>query len=263
MVSPIVPSYLTCPVDREETYAALRADQLLIHTCGSYLVMRSGRLRIATTIERTREQARVRPVGLKDPWFYTSMTAHQHDRLLASGRHNLLMTNFFNALIQQMGTINVSATSAVSKAGLVFQLGGGQATKPYSLSITADYPANLMLGTDTTTVTNRQMYSLVAAITHSAPAVGSYSSTSTNNTVQAKTWDKYTQIIVPLTFAGGATSGNPTIGEIMFFVQTVNQVPAYTSCSLSRIAVADGAFTAFTITSSLALLLNQALNFPT
>lgn len=118
--------------------------------------------------------------------------------------------------------------------------------------------ANGQLGSDMATATNKGFWKLVSAITHTAPTV-SVGGDVSSITEQGVSYNARLDCIIGLTFPTNATTGNPTIGEIApLFYQNVTST-TNADFIITRLAAADGTFTAFTIDSTLALSVNYKL----
>jgi hypothetical protein len=185
---------------------------------------------------------------------------------LVKGAPNFLLANWYNAYAAQtqLATIaSASVTTGAAVSSMAYPANyitawDGQ-SEPFSIAVLG----NQQLGTDTATVSVHRMYKLVAAITHNAP------SPAVSNTLALQSWqgtnaNQVSQTQVAHTFSSGATSGNPTIGEFATVMNIITVVGTTAANALaSRLAVADGVFSAFTVTSSASLLINWLINYPT
>jgi hypothetical protein len=175
---------------------------------------------------------------------------------------NYLTANWFNQYVCQF-VVGTTSNGQVNPAGSVATGYYSTAANASVFSSNGSYGqlANQQLGTDTSTTSVHRMYKLVSAITHTAPTV-SAGSTYSLQSWQGVNADQWSQGSVGLTFAANATSGNPTIGEFGGMAAFATS-SSYNICLASRLAAADGVFSSFSMTSSVSLLINWIINFPT
>lgn len=119
----------------------------------------------------------------------------------------------------------------------------------------------IVLGTDTTTATTRTMEALVAPI-GAAPGTKANSQSISNGSPSAGVW----QVTYTATWNAGTVSG--TIGEVGLYLYIWNSLqPAGGSAGTpaarmaSRLSVADGDFTAYTIDTGLPLTVQWIVQF--
>ena len=210
-------------------------------------------------------------MGMGTPVWSAHQVIDGKRRIFFANRPNKFTANFFNtlscflewpgsadystAVVDNTGTVDSTYNAALITTSRVMNLIGQG----------AGWPANKILGTDTATASTRLMWETTSGITHNAPS--STTATNTNSSVSwqaSKTANQYSQENIAIAFAANATSGNPTLGEVMGFgVISSTSTPTYVSAAFSRLAAADGVFSAFTVTSSAALTLNWQINWPT
>jgi hypothetical protein len=168
--------------------------------------------------------------------------------------HNQLVANWL--AVVSGGFLDDSPGAArVVLAGLISSGTAGTSQIAYITFLRA--VANSMLGTDTATATNKFFWKLVSAIPHAPPTVTTSVARAGNTLVQGVTYNPITALIATFTYGAGATSGNPTIGELAFCGPPARLGDAQMQ---TRMAAADGAFTAFTINSALPLTVHYSFS---
>lgn len=179
-------------------------------------------------------------------------------RTYLRGAPNALLSNWFNSFA--VGLYPTSLATALITPAAATQMASSWYGNVYNDAIAV--LASQQLGTDTATLTVRRIYKLTAAIAHTAPTNVS-SITSALQSWQGTNVQQISQSQFGHTFAANSTSGNPTIGEFGGMLNLNTSVaPTNAICLCSRLAVADGVFTAFAVTSAQSLLVNWIINYP-
>ena len=202
--------------------------------------------------------------GFFEPVFSISRELDGKRLDLVKDAPNFLLANWFNqyaAQTQPATIVNASVTTVAAVANMVGEtvnVGG------FNGAVAQWQPqavANQMLGTDTSTTSVHRMYKLIAAIIGTC----SFANTNTNllESWQGTNANQVTQSVSAMTFAANTTSGNPTVGEVgvpLAFISVSGTT--IVNCLGTRLAAADGVFSAFSVISSVSLLINWIINYP-
>lgn len=200
-------------------------------------------------------------LGFMVPTFESHQVIDGKRRTYLQSAPNFILFNWFNFYAMGLQSVNL-ATANVTPAAVVATMYYPYGSGTLGIYFAAQVLANQQLGTDTSTASTRKQFKLTAAITHTAPT-SAVTNTNALSTYSSTNFQQVSQSQVGYTFAAASTSGNPTMGELGAMQSLANPTPALTTNLTSRLAVADGLFTSFTINSAAALLVNWILTYPT